>query len=140
MAVSLIGAGTVGSNDQLQSSVISQEEFLKVLLTQLRFQDPMKPLDNQEFLAQMAQFSGLEQTRQLNDRIDTLLTIQSTTQSIGLLGATVDVSTEAGKKQGIVSAMTFEDGAPVFTITAGQEVLTGVSLGQIVQVVRKEAD
>jgi flagellar basal-body rod modification protein FlgD len=97
----------------------------------LKFQDPLKPLDNQEFLAQMAQFSSLEQTRQLNDRIDTLLTIQSSSQSIGLLGKTVDISTASGSVTGQVTTLTFRDGQPSMTVKVGDQFLNDISLSQI---------
>lgn len=133
MAVSIIGDGTAAQNQSsnVQASGISQEDFLKILLTQLNYQDPLKPLDNQEFLAQMAQFSSLEQTRQLNDRIDTLLSIQSSSQSIGLLGKTVDITTEAGAVTGEVTTLTFKDGQPMMTVKVGDQFLTDVSLAQI---------
>ncbi|MES2355357.1 MAG: flagellar hook capping FlgD N-terminal domain-containing protein [Pseudomonadota bacterium] len=132
MAVSLIGSPTTLSAVSAQASTISQDEFLKVLLTQLQFQDPLKPMDNQQFLAQMAQFSSLEQTRQLNDRIDQLLTIQSSSQSIGLIGKTVEVSTSSGSVVGQVTTLGFQDGVPSFTVrTAAGAFLTDISLSQI---------
>jgi flagellar basal-body rod modification protein FlgD len=134
MAIGTIGGVSAAQSQDtsVQSSAIGQEDFLKILLTQLNYQDPLKPLDNQEFLAQMAQFSSLEQTRQLNDRIDTLLTIQSSTQSIGLLGKTVEISTEAGSATGQVTTLTFKDGQPLMTVKVGDQFLTDVSLSQIV--------
>ena len=94
MAVNLIGGVTspTTSNLNLQAAGIGQEDFFRILVTQLSFQDPLKPIDNQEFIAQLAQFTSLDQTRQVNERIDTLLTIQSVSQSIGLIGRTVEVT------------------------------------------------
>jgi flagellar basal-body rod modification protein FlgD len=136
MAIATIGAGGAAQtqNGAAQSAAIGQEDFLKILLTQLNYQDPLKPLDNQQFLAQMAQFSSLEQSRQLNERIDTLLTIQSSTQSIGLLGKTVDVLTESGAVTGQVTSLTFKEGQPVMSIKVGDEVLTDIGLAQIMLV------
>jgi len=133
MAISTIGSGTAAQSQTAttQSSIIGQEDFLKILLTQLNYQDPLKPLDNQEFLAQMAQFSSLEQTRQLNDKIDTLLSIQSTGQSIGLLGKTVDVTTSTGSTTGEVTTLNFQDGQALMTVKVGTEFLTGITLAQI---------
>ena len=90
MAVESIG-GVASRSTALQNAGLGQEDFLKILLTQLSFQDPLKPMDNQEFIAQMAQFTNLELTRQQGDRTDTLLTIQSATQAIGLINKTVGV-------------------------------------------------
>lgn len=133
MAVDFIGgASSAMQTGSLQSAALGQEQFLKILLTQLRFQDPLKPLDNQEFLAQMAQFSSLAQTLQMNDRIDTLLSIQSSTQSIGLLGKTVEVSASGASQAGQVTSLVFLDGIPTLTVmTPDGAFLTGVRLSQI---------
>lgn len=134
MAVDLIGGGASAAQQavDLQQSTLSQEQFLKVLLAQLKFQDPLKPMDNQQFLAQMAQFSALAQTAQLNSRIDSLLAIQSATQSIGLIGKTVEVNLSSGTRVGTVSSLTFSNGQPSLTVNAGGgELLTGVSLSEI---------
>ena len=78
MAVNLIGGVTSPntSNLSLQTSGIDQEDFFRILVTQLSYQDPLKPIDNQEFIAQLAQFTSLDQARQHNERIDSLLAIQ----------------------------------------------------------------
>lgn len=134
MAVNLIGGVTSGASQtfNLQSRGIGQEDFFKILVTQLSYQDPMKPMDNQQFLAQIAQFTGLEQTRQMNDRIDTLLSIQSVTQSIGLIGRTVEVFTQSGPVLGTVTTLNFEAGQPFLTVrTANGQSLIGLTLDQV---------
>jgi flagellar basal-body rod modification protein FlgD len=133
MAVDVIGGSTASLQSlDLQQAALGQEEFLRILLAQLRFQDPLKPIDNQQFLAQMAQFSALAQTAQLNERVDTLLTIQAAVQSIGLIGKTVEVSISGTAKVGQVTSLSFSDGQPNLTVTvAGGEVLTGVRVSQI---------
>ncbi len=131
MAVTSIGGVSTEATTNAVNS-LGQEEFLKILLTQLTYQDPLKPLDNQEFIAQLAQFSSLEQTQQLNTRIDTLLTIQSTTQAVGLLNKTVDVSTSTGTTTGEVTTLTFSNGQPMLTVkTSSGAFLTDVSLAQV---------
>lgn len=133
MSTSILGSGQLATNQALtQTNTLNQEEFLKVLLAQLRFQDPMKPMDNQQFLAQMAQFSSLEQTRQLGERIDQLLTIQASTQSIGLLGKTVEVVNGGAASIGVVTTLAFKDGQPALTVkTASGDFLTDLALSQI---------
>jgi len=128
MAVEVIGGGTSAAQQaNLQTLGVTQEDFFKILITQLQFQDPLKPIDNQAFIAQIAQFTSLEQSRQTNNRIDDLLTIQATTQSIGLIGKTVEIDTAAGAAVGAVSTLTFENGQPLLTVTkADGQVLTGI--------------
>ena len=132
MAIEAIGRAPDPAQSNVQTQGLGQEDFMKILLTQLTYQDPLKPLDNQQFIAQMAQFSALEQTRATNDQIELLLSIQSATQSIGLIGKTVEVATASGRVVGSVTTLTFNNGQPTFTVkTASNEFLNGVTLSQI---------
>ncbi|HVK95507.1 MAG TPA: flagellar hook capping FlgD N-terminal domain-containing protein [Noviherbaspirillum sp.] len=114
---------------------VGLQDFLKILTSQLSNQDPLKPLDNQEFIAQVAQFSALEQSRQLNQKIDQLLSVQSATQSVGLLGKTVDVNASSGAATGQVKGLSFLTGEPLLTVqTTAGAVLEGISLAQVISV------
>jgi len=116
----------------LQSGSIGLQDFLKILLTQLTYQDPLKPMDNQEFMAQIAQFTSLEQTQQINTKLDTLLSSQSSLQSVGLIGKTVEVKTQSGTATGTVSSLSLASGSPQLTITTTSgTTLSGISLSQI---------
>jgi flagellar basal-body rod modification protein FlgD len=128
MAIEAVGGVTSGAGAAPDNLSISQLDFLRILVTQLSFQDPLKPLDNQEFVAQIAQFTTLEQTRQMSDRIDTLLAIQSSSQSVGLIGKTVEVATSSGPAQGTVTTVTFQGGQPLLSLQlANGAFVTGVS-------------
>lgn len=132
MAVDFIGGASSATAGAALQTSLGQEEFLKILLSQLQFQDPLKPLDNQEFLAQMAQFSSLAQTQQINDRIDNLLSLQAATQSIGLIGKSVEVGISGTVRAGTVASMSIADGSPNLTVqTVDGELLTGVRLSQV---------
>src|SRR5262245_59743460 len=133
MAVDLIGGVSASQNANLQVAAVSQQDFLRILVTQLSYQDPLKPIDNQAFIAQIGQFTALEQTRQVNDGINTLPTIQSTAQSIDLIGKTVEVATESvAKVVGKVSTLTFVQGQPRLVVTlADGQVLTDVTLDKV---------
>ena len=130
MAISPVTAAS-GSTD-LQASSISQQDFFKLLVTQLSFQDPLKPIDNEAFIAQIAQFTSLEQTREMNDKISSLLSIQGSSQAIGLIGRTVEVATATGTVVGQVTTLNFVNGTPFLTVkTNTGEFLTGIGIDQI---------
>lgn len=125
-----IGAGTAS-----QSSNISIQDFLKILTAQLNNQDPLKPIDNEEFVAQIAQFATLEQSRQLNTKIDSLLSVESSVQSVGMLGRTVDVNLNGFMLTGKVSALDLSTGTPLMTITTSSgQFQNNVSLSQVVNI------
>jgi len=98
------------------SKGMGRDAFLKLLVAQLKNQDPLKPQDNSAFVAELAQFSSLEQTMGINDRLD-LLSAQSqglqNSQVVGLVGqlATVRGSlvTSDGKGLGVPVAFSLDD-------------------------------
>lgn len=132
MAVEPITSATPSATT---GNLASVQDFLKILLTQLTYQDPLKPVDNQQFMAQLAQFTALEQTQQINNKIDALLSTQSALQSVGLLGRTVQLSAEAGGATGTVSRIALQDGVPTLELTLSPgNVLPAVRLSQVVSV------
>jgi flagellar basal-body rod modification protein FlgD len=83
-----LGANTpvTGTND------LGQTEFLELMMAQLEFQDPMKPMDNGEFLGQMAQFStvtGIEDMQKSLDQLSASYSASQTLQSTQLVGQEV---------------------------------------------------
>src|SRR5262245_49063993 len=92
MAIDAIGVPPTIANDTVTQRTIGQEEFLRILLTQLRFQDPLEPVDNREFIAQLAQFSALEINRQQSEKVDTLLAMENANQALALVGKNVEIS------------------------------------------------
>lgn len=123
------------SSSNMRPSGLNQEAFLKILLTQLTYQDPMKPMDNQQFMAQMAQFTSLEQTQQLNDKIATLVTNQAALQSVGLIGRTVDINANGSTLTGTVTTLSFAGSSPSLTLqTTSGATLQNINLSQIISV------
>jgi len=116
MAVDAIGVISNDTTQPARNSAIGQADFLRLLLTQLRTQDPLKPPDNQQFVAQLAEFSALEINRQQSAEVTNLLTVQAVTQSIGLIGKRIELRTAGGNSEGMVSAMSIIDGEPRLTI------------------------
>lgn len=133
MATSPISAA--GSLSGTAVSKLTVEDLMRVLLTELTYQDPLKPVDNKEFMAQIAQFTALDATQQLNTNIEQMLSLQSMNQSVGLLGKTVAVTTNGVSVKGKVSAITMSSGQPQLSITTGTDgsgqTFTGISLSQL---------
>jgi flagellar basal-body rod modification protein FlgD len=92
-------------------------------------------MDNKEFMAQMAQFTALEQSQRLNDRVQQLVDNQAALQSVGLIGRSVEITTSTGSATGTVSALSFEGAAPLLTLAlAGGATLRDVGLEQILSI------
>lgn len=127
---------SVSSASSAQSAFgLDFQSLLKIILTQLSYQDPLKPVDNFEFVSQLAQFASLQQTQTLNDQVTSLLAAQSATQATSLLGRQVDFSTETQTLSGTVQAVTFANGQPEITVkTADGQTIAGISIAQVSQV------
>lgn len=135
MAVDAIGSLARSGSEVPNSAQLSQEDFMRILLAQLQFQDPLKPMDNQEFVAQLAQFSGLEINRQQSEKIDQLLAMQSVDQSVGIIGKSIEVQTATGGSTlGSVIAVSFRTGEPRLTVNAGGTTITDVRMSDVMLV------
>lgn len=125
-------SATAAANAATQISI---QDFLRILVAQLGNQDPLKPMDNQEFVTQLAQFTSLQQTQEMNDKLGSLLAAQASMQSVGLLGKTVDILTQAGPSSGMVTALSFTSGEPRLTIrTSSGSLLTDIGLAHLTAV------
>jgi flagellar basal-body rod modification protein FlgD len=120
--------------DSIQGPSLGINDLLQILLTQLTFQDPLKPVDNEAFIAQLAQFSALQQAQDLNTKIDALSATQAALQSVGLLGRKVDFNGASGLLTGTVQAVALSTGVPLLTLTTTTGTVPGISLGQIITV------
>lgn len=111
------------------------QSLLRIILTQLTYQDPLKPVDNFQFVSQLAQFSQLQQSQTLNDQITNLLAAQSANQATSLLGRTIDFNAGVSSLSGVVKAISFTRGQPTVTVltTTGQTI-ANVSIANVSQV------
>lgn len=115
---------SVNSVNATSNSSVNQQDFLRILLTQLNSQNPLKPMDNTAFVAQLAQFSQLEQTQQMLSGINQLVSVETAVQSIGLLGKTVSLLNNNAYTTGLVNNVSFSGSTPVMTVkpAAGAEI------------------
>jgi len=97
--------------ERVPVKMLGQNEFLKLLVTQMQNQDPMKPVSDTEFIAQMAQFSSLEQTKMMSADITKLRQGNDFLQATNLLGK--EVRLNLGNMEftkGIVTDLNVKDG------------------------------
>jgi len=71
---------------------LDKDDFLKILLTQLTHQDPTKPMEDKEFIAQMAQFSSLEQMTNMSKEFGKLQNVLAANQAVNLIGKNVQIT------------------------------------------------
>ena len=85
---------------------LGKDDFLKILITQLSYQDPTAPMEDKEFIAQMAQFSSLEQMTSMAKDFNKLTAMITGTEASSALGRNVELKNGEQTVQGKVSAVT----------------------------------
>jgi flagellar basal-body rod modification protein FlgD len=114
------------------TSTLGKDDFLKILMTQLQNQDPLNPMQDQDFIAQMATFSSLEQMTNLNSSMDSFIKFAEQNQFMqasSMIGKTVTyLDDQNNEGTAPVKSVSFKDGGISFqldnqdktTITSGQ--------------------
>lgn len=112
------------------------DSLLKIVLTQLTYQDPLKPMDNFQFVSQLAQFSQIQQGQTMTDKLQQLVSSQSAAQATGLLGKTVDITTANNAQlSGKVTALSLQSGDVRLTIqTSTGQTISNLSLASVTQI------
>lgn len=108
---------TYGYQGRLPNTVtkpneMGRDQFLTLLLAQLRHQDPLKPMEDREFIAQLAQFNILEQMQQMNEGLLAMMYMDQFTQASALVGRVVDAYAPDGDQtiSGVVTEVRFDRG------------------------------
>jgi flagellar basal-body rod modification protein FlgD len=110
---------------------LGKDTFMKLLVAQMRQQNPMEPTDDKEMIAQMTQFSMLEQITNLATSSAMTAAAGNASQAVALLGRPVTYLDADGVSQtGSVEKVSFDDGLPVLTIAGVQ----GIKPSQITEV------
>jgi flagellar basal-body rod modification protein FlgD len=126
--------GASATSGNLASSGLDKDDFLELLITELRYQDAMDPMEDREFIAQMAQISGLEQMQNLNLTLEQGLKVLLATQmgyntlnmGLNLLGKEVSYTADESEKTGTVSALKQKDGAYVAVVDETEVPLASI--------------
>jgi flagellar basal-body rod modification protein FlgD len=99
----------LNQRNTLPNQNLGKEDFLKILLTQLAHQDPTAPMEDKEFIAQMAQFSTLEQMTNMASDFARMAHMLKVTEASGALGKAVEINLEDETVQGVVRAVTRDE-------------------------------
>lgn len=136
------GSASTGTQVERASGGMGKSDFMRLLTAQLRHQDPLNPMQDQEMMAQLAQFSALEETQAMRTALDKLAASDLMSQGASFLGKKVTgklpPSYDAygnqvpGKEiSGVVSGVRFRDGAAILTI--GNEELSLANVTDVEQ-------
>src|SRR5664279_2456233 len=117
MSVTSINSTTDSANLPMQTALpeqtLNQKDFLRLLVAQLAAQDPMNPVSNTDFAAQMAQFSTLQTTQTMQGNMAAVQSGLTGLSANTLLGKTVNLQTADGQViTGVVSAVQYQSGTP----------------------------
>ncbi|MBI5635212.1 MAG: flagellar hook assembly protein FlgD [Nitrospirae bacterium] len=109
---------------------LGKEEFLRLFTNQLKYQDPLKPMDSTEFTAQLAQFSSLEQLFNISNGLEQMLSFQGSMNNgmtVGFIGRTVVAQDGV---TGRVIGVEFDQNVATLVLEGGQKY----PIGQISQI------
>ena len=105
------------------ATTVDYNAFLRLLIAQMRNQDPTKPMDSAQYLGQLASFSAVEQGVQTNAKLDALMTNSMLSQADAIIGRTL-VSAD-GETSGRVASVTLTKSGVVATLEGGMQILVG---------------
>ncbi|HML31494.1 flagellar hook assembly protein FlgD [Sporomusa sphaeroides] len=117
------------NNRTNKTNELGKDDFLKLLITQLRYQDPMEPMEDKDFIAQMAQFTSLEQMKNLN-------TSMQMSQASGLIGKVVSWAQGGQLYYGMVNSVQIVNGEARLVLDEN----TTVGLSEVISVTEIPVD
>ena len=101
------------ANGRTASQQLGKDDFLKLLLTQLTNQDPTSPMEDTQFISQMAQFSSLEQMTNMNESFKKMVSVINSSQAASTLGKSVEIDIGDSTAKGMVEATSFGENPQV---------------------------
>lgn len=119
------GTGAAGFSAASASDSLGRDAFLKLLVTQAQMQDPLEPMSPEEYIAQLAQFSTVEQLEQIGDQLAQLGRAQEIVQAFALIGHRV--AAPAFEVEGEVEGVSFAGGHPLLIVDGDEIPPAGVT-------------
>jgi flagellar basal-body rod modification protein FlgD len=115
------------ANRATGKQTLDANDFLRLLTVQLQSQDPMKPMEDLQFISQMASFTSLEQMRSLSADFKSFTTSERLVAAQNYLGRVVTVENDEGTINGEVIGVSVEKGEPMLTIGTQSYALADVT-------------
>jgi flagellar basal-body rod modification protein FlgD len=122
-STSTSSAGQTQTKSAVEQNTLDYTAFLRLLIAELKNQDPTKPMDSAQYMAQLASFSNVEQAVKTNAKLDAMMSAFSLSQAESYLGRAV-ISAD-GETAGTVAAVRVTSAGAVALLDNGQELLLG---------------
>lgn len=121
-------ANTTQAQSGSSAGNVDYQSFLKLLVAEMKNQDPTNPMDSTQYVAQLAAFSQVEQSIQVNSKLNQILQSTAVSQADSLLGRTI--TSADGETTGVVSQVKLFNDGIVAVLEGGSEipVVAGVSI------------
>lgn len=117
------GVGMSGAATSAAKASVDYQSFLRLLVAEMKNQDPTQPMDSTQYIAQLASFSQVEQSIQVNSKLDSLLQLTQLTQAGSIIGKTVTSADE--KTSGVVNSVKLTSEGLVAVLDTGDSLLIG---------------
>ncbi|MCA0032351.1 flagellar hook assembly protein FlgD [Mesorhizobium sp. B283B1A] len=119
----------VGSNSTTTSTsktAVDYQSFLKLLIAEMKNQDPTKPMDSTQYVAQLATFSQVEQSVQTNTKLEQIMQSSALSQADAIIGRTI--TSADGKTTGTVASVTLASNGLIAVLQDGTQVPVGAGV------------
>ncbi|AZO02871.1 flagellar hook assembly protein FlgD [Mesorhizobium sp. M2A.F.Ca.ET.037.01.1.1] len=129
MAVDMTTTIPVGANQasqQTSKTAVDYQSFLKLLIAEMKNQDPTKPMDSTQYVAQLATFSQVEQSVQTNTKLDQIMQSSALSQADALIGRSI--TSADGKTTGTVASVTLSSNGLIAVLQDGTKVPVGAGV------------
>jgi flagellar basal-body rod modification protein FlgD len=117
------GTSSPAASDSVAKAQVDYQSFLKLLVAQMKNQDPTNPMDSTQYVAQLASFSQVEQSIQINSKLDQMLQSSALAQADAIIGRTV--TSADGKISGTVTEVRLISSGIVAVLAGGGELAIG---------------
>ena len=115
-----VQSSTAASSASGPPDSLDYDAFLQLLIAQMKNQDPTKPTDPSQFVAQLASFSSVEQAIKTNNKLDSMMTSLALNQAESFIGR--NVASADGSVQGVVAGIRIVSGGAVAILENGREL------------------